>query len=215
LERTSTSLMLYRTPKIAQSFYPTLIWEKAKSVYLTFDDGPIPEVTEWVLEILKNYGIKATFFCIGDNIKKHPGIFRKVIEDGHTIGNHTFNHLKGWKTEDKYYYENTISCQNEIEKHELHPSKKLFRPPYGRIKKSQIKTLQEIGFEIVMWTTLSQDYRQDLRPEKCLRKTIKATRNGSIVLFHDSLKAKKNVIYVLPRYIEDLLKKGFDFKKLT
>jgi peptidoglycan-N-acetylglucosamine deacetylase len=210
--------MLYRTPKILQNFYPSLVWKKnddAKTVYLTFDDGPIPEVTEWVLDILKSFDIKATFFCIGDNIKKHPAIFQKILDEKHSVGNHTFNHLKGWNTDDLSYFENAISCQTEIDKYNNGPSKKLFRPPYGRIKKSQIVQLQENGFEIIMWTTLSQDYRQDLSPEKCLKKTLKATKNGSIVLFHDSLKAKNNMMYVLPKFIETLLKEGYEFKQLN
>jgi peptidoglycan/xylan/chitin deacetylase (PgdA/CDA1 family) len=208
--------MFHRIPKIIQSVYPSLIWERPsqnKTVYLTFDDGPIPEVTEFVLEQLKSFDIKATFFCIGDNIQKHSAIFQQLIQEGHTIGNHTFHHLKGWNTEDEAYLENAEKCQMEINNYSTFDTK-LFRPPYGRIKKTQIKELQNLGYEIVMWTTLSQDYRQDLNPAKCLKNTLNATRNGSIVLFHDSLKARKNMEYTLPKYIERLFESGFIFKTL-
>lgn len=207
--------MLYRTPKILQSFYPTLTWEKPqfeKTVFLTFDDGPIPEVTEFVLEQLDAFEIKATFFCIGGNVQKNPEILKKIIKSKHSIGNHTFNHLKGWNTDNKTYIQNIKRCQIELSNHSH--STKLFRPPFGRIKKSQIPLVKELGFNIVMWTTLSQDYRADVSSEKCLKATLNATRNGSIVVFHDSLKARKNLEFVLPRYIEKLQKDGYNFDVL-
>jgi peptidoglycan/xylan/chitin deacetylase (PgdA/CDA1 family) len=209
--------MLYRTPKILQSFYPTLTWEKPqfeKTVFLTFDDGPIPEVTEFVLEQLDAFEIKATFFCIGDNVQKNPEILKKIIESKHRIGNHTFNHLKGWNTDGNIYIKNIEKCQKELSKLSPSVSTKLFRPPFGRIKKSQIPLVKELGFDIVMWTTLSQDYRVDVSSEKCLKATLNATRNGSIVVFHDSLKARKNLEHVLPRYIESLLEDGYTFQVL-
>ncbi|AWV98233.1 polysaccharide deacetylase family protein [Arcticibacterium luteifluviistationis] len=206
--------MLYRTPKLLQALYPTLTWQRdtsKKELYLTFDDGPIPNVTEFVLETLEKYNAKATFFCIGDNIRKHPEIFQKVVANGHAIGNHTMHHLKGWQTETSTYIENTSQCQEQIEMYSLPSEKKLFRPPYGRIKRQQIGELSN-DYEIVMWTTLSQDYRADLSPETILKNTIKVTKPGSIILLHDSLKAEKNMRYVLPRLLETF--SDYEFKAL-
>lgn len=205
-------MMLFRTPKILQKIYPSLTWEfptDEKEIRLTFDDGPIPEVTEFVLETLQKYNAKATFFCIGNNIKKHPAVFQKILADGHSIGNHTMHHLKGWKTQNHKYLEDVNDCEKEIEKYYLSQNKKIFRPPYGRITRSQIASLSD--FEIIMWTVLSQDYRQALSTERCLNETIRATKPGSIVLFHDSLKAEKNLTFVLPRFLETLSMSGYKF----
>ncbi|MGR3809053.1 polysaccharide deacetylase family protein [Jiulongibacter sp. NS-SX5] len=200
----------FRTPKVLQWLYPTLQWQKGRKVYLTFDDGPVPEVTEFVLETLAKFDIKATFFCIGDNVKKHPEVFQKVLQAGHSIGNHTMHHLYGWQTKTQDYLEDIAKCEEQLKPHLQ--SKKLFRPPYGRIKRAAIKKLKE-EYEIIMWTTLSQDYDQRISPTKCLKETIKATKPGSIVVFHDSQKAFKNLQYVLPRYLEEL-KGQFEFDKL-
>ena len=178
-----------------------------KIIYLTFDDGPVPGPTEFVLDVLQSKGAKATFFCIGDNVLRHPDIFRKVKEQGHAIGNHTFNHLKGWNHATKAYVENTVKCEEVIGE-----GYKLFRPPYGRITRSQIKALKE--HPIVMWDVLTHDYLASLKEEQCLSGSIKATRPGSIVVFHDSLKAQKNMKYVLPRYVDHFTDLGFVFKSL-
>lgn len=207
-------MFLHKTNFLMRALYPDFIWRKSlleKKIYLTFDDGPIPEITEFVLETLAKYQAKATFFCIGDNIRKHPVIFQKLINDGHAIGNHTFNHLKGWATDDVTYLENVVLCSEEIEK-EKHQTK-LFRPPYGRIKHSQAKSLLS-DYEIVMWDVLSGDFSQNLFSETVLKKTIQHTKAGSIVLFHDSIKANKNMSYALPRFLEYFSEAGFQFVKL-
>lgn len=207
-------MFLHKTNFLMRALYPDFIWRKSlleKKIYLTFDDGPIPEITEFVLETLAKYQAKATFFCIGDNIRKHPLIFQKLINEGHAIGNHTFNHLKGWVTDDVTYLENVVLCSKEIEK-ENHQTQ-LFRPPYGRIKRSQVKLLLP-DYEIVMWDVLSGDFSQKLSPETVLEKTIQHTKAGSILLFHDSIKANKNMSYSLPRFLEYFSEKGFQFAKL-
>lgn len=202
-------MYLVKTPGLLKRLYPSLLWNNDRtrnSIYVTFDDGPIPIVTPFVLNILKKHDAKATFFCIGDNISKHPDIFEQVKKEGHAIGNHTFNHLKGWKTDDKIYADNFRKADELI-----HSS--LFRPPYGRIKRSQVKMLRQIKpeLQIVMWDVLSGDYNQKLSPEACLQNVLRHTENGSIVLFHDSLKAFGRLEYVLPRAMEEWSKRGWEF----
>lgn len=202
-----------------RAIYPDFLWKvntDEKIIYLTFDDGPIPEITEFVLEELNKYQAKATFFCIGGNIEKHPDIFQQVVNQGHTIGNHTFNHLKGWNSEDKIYLENFKKCDKAIENNFIsHISNSIshFRPPYGRIKKSQAAEILKTH-EIVMWDVLTGDYDQSISKETVLTKSIQHTEAGSIVLFHDSIKASKNMIHTLPRFLEHFSNKGFTFKKL-
>ncbi|WP_316734774.1 polysaccharide deacetylase family protein [Pedobacter aquatilis] len=205
-------MYLVKSPLLLKWYYPSLLWNKSrkeKVIYLTFDDGPIPNVTDFVLKTLKAFDAKATFFCIGDNISKHPEVFQRVKNDGHAIGNHTFNHLKGWITDAETYIQNTLKCQ-ELTKTNL------FRPPYGRIKKSQISILksQIPNLEIVMWDTLSGDFDINLSPEKCYQNVIKHTRNGSIIVFHDSLKAFDRLEYALPRVLSYFTDKGFIFSSL-
>jgi peptidoglycan-N-acetylglucosamine deacetylase len=206
-------MYLVKTPWLLKKIYPQLIWDSNKhnrTIYLTFDDGPIPIVTPFVLNILEQYKAKATFFCIGDNASKHTDIFEKVKAAGHTIGNHTFNHLKGWDTDDRVYLQNFIRA-DEL----LHTS--LFRPPYGRIKRSQIKLLkaQRPNLQIIMWDVLSGDFDAELSPEKCLQNVLKYTKPGSIIVFHDSLKAFDRLEYVLPRAMEIWSKEGYAFIPLT
>ena len=191
---------LAKSPLLLKWYYSSLLWNKPRSekiVYLTFDDGPIPNVTEFVLNTLKTFDIKATFFCIGENITKHPTIFEQIKKEGHAIGNHTFNHLNGWKTDDKAYLKNFQKCQELTQTN-------LFRPPYGRIKKSQInKLLSSYQFsvintpvsqlQIVMWDIISGDFDENISPIKCFQNIIKHAQNGSIIVFHDSLKAFKNL----------------------
>lgn len=211
--------MIATVPGFVKWIFKKRIWEwtaSNKSIYLTFDDGPIPEVTPWVLEQLKQFDVKATFFCIGDNVQKHPDIFRQIIAAGHSIGNHTFNHLNGWKTTTPEYVLNTLKAQQILEKH--HPEKEpiknpLFRPPYGKIKNKQVKELQKRGFRIVMWSVLSMDYAE-ISPQKCLDNVLKNVRPGSIIVFHDSLKARNNVTEILPKLLEQLKAEGYTFKKL-
>jgi peptidoglycan/xylan/chitin deacetylase (PgdA/CDA1 family) len=275
--------MIHRTPFFLPLLLPSLVWRvptEEKVLFLTFDDGPVPGPTEFALHTLCRFSAKATFFCIGDNIRKHPDVFHKIIEDGHATGNHTFNHLSGWRTRTKEYIENVHKCQellsagakgildrsqdsearsqksearseergtrrNESEtgisveqsspskaqgpspkaqffaeasdgKQPLMPNAQypmpFFRPPYGRITKRQIRQLND--YSIIMWDVLSMDYNKNLSPEACLRNTIHACRTGSIVVFHDSYKAERNMAFVLPRLLEHFAAQGFAFKAL-
>nr|WP_294943670.1 polysaccharide deacetylase family protein [uncultured Mucilaginibacter sp.] len=205
-------MYLVKTPRILKWLYPNLIWgaqPNGRCIYLTFDDGPIPIVTPFVLNILKQYNAKATFFCIGDNISKHPDVFNDVKSAGHAIGNHTYNHLKGWDTGDSAYLNNFLKADELV-------AANLFRPPYGRIKRSQVKLLKQArpGLRIIMWDVLSGDFDVTLSPEACLKNVIKHTEAGSIVVFHDSLKAFDRLEYVLPRALEHWSKEGYLFKSL-
>ncbi|WP_231464209.1 polysaccharide deacetylase family protein [Pedobacter sp. Leaf132] len=205
-------MYLVKSPLLLKWYYPSLLWNKSrkeKVIYLTFDDGPIPNVTDFVLKTLKAFNAKATFFCIGDNISKHPEVFQRVKNDGHAIGNHTFNHLKGWITNDETYIQNALKCQTLTQTN-------LFRPPYGRIKKSQIANLksQIANLEIVMWDVLSGDFDIILHPEKCYQNVIKHTQNGSIIVFHDSLKAFDRLEYALPKVLSYFADRGFTFSTL-
>lgn len=179
---------------------------KEKTIFLTFDDGPIPDITPAVLDILKKYRIKATFFCVGDNIVKHPTIFKQVLDQGHRIGNHTFNHLKGWMTDNESYYAN-------IDKFDSIYQTELFRPPYGKIKPSQIIRLRD-KYCIVLWSVLTCDFSQTISPEECFRIAIDGSKPGSIIVFHDSVKASANMLVVLPRYIEEMQLRGYEFALL-
>lgn len=195
---------------ILNYIYPKAIWRKEKeknNIYLTFDDGPIPEITPWILDCLKEYQVKATFFCVGENIKKHPEIFDRILAEGHAVGNHTYNHLRGWDSEDQIYFQN-------IEKCEKLTNSRLFRPPYGRAKKSQMKVLAQ-DYKIIMWDVLTGDYDPKISPEQCYKNCVNYTRNGSIIVFHDNIKAINNVKYALPKCIEQLLRKGYRFKTLS
>lgn len=196
---------------------PSLEWKiktNEKEIFLTFDDGPVPEVTEFVLHQLEQFQAKATFFCVGDNIRKHPEIFRKILEGGHACGNHTFNHKNGWKTEDAEYFANIDRCKEVMLAEGLQPKDRmLFRPPYGKIKRSQIVALKE-DYRIIMWNVLTGDYNPDLEKEKCLQKALKYTNAGSIVIFHDSYKAEKNMAYALPKFLSHFSEQGYRFKTL-
>lgn len=206
-----------KTNQWVKKIFNNLIWDVPNSenkIYLTFDDGPIPEVTEWVLDILKSEGIKATFFCIGDNIKKHPNIYKRILAEGHETGNHTFNHLNGWKTENRHYIENFKLCETEHLKLNTEHSF-LFRPPYGKIKPSQSKVVRNLGYKIIMWDVLSYDFDSNISTEKCLENVISNTEQGSIIVFHDSLKAEKNLKYALPKAIQILKDKGFVFDVIS
>jgi peptidoglycan/xylan/chitin deacetylase (PgdA/CDA1 family) len=205
-----------KTNRLIKKLFPKYIWDipnTANKIYLTFDDGPTPEITEWVLEQLEKYDFKATFFCIGDNIKKHPEIFNQIIANGHAIGNHTFNHLNGWKTSTEQYVENStqwsvVSGQAENNKQQR-LNNKLFRPPYGKIKNSQAKKLQKLGYKIIMWDVLSADFDTCITKEKCLDNVLKNTKAGSIIVFHDSLKAFPNLEYTLPKALKYFKENGF------
>ncbi len=198
----------YRYGWFFRFLFRQYIWNipKAKTIYLTFDDGPIPEITEWVLNLLSQYNAKATFFCIGENISKNSDIFDKIVLNEHSVGSHTYSHLNGWNTD----FEKYISNFNKA--HAMFDFK-LFRPPYGKITNKQSKAVLEKS-KIIMWSVISHDYDISLNEELCLSKTIAATNDGDIVVFHDSLKAWKNLEYVLPRYLDHFSKKGFVFEKI-
>ena len=209
-----------KTNWLIKKIFSNYTWDfpnagNSNTVYLTFDDGPIPEVTEWVLDELKKHNVKATFFCIGDNIDKNPEIFKKVISEGHSIGNHTFNHLNGWKTPTETYIENTKRCEETIQKNSSSNLKStLFRPPYGKIKASQSKKIRELGYKIIMWDVLSADFDQTLSQEKCLENVLSNLRPGSVIVFHDSIKAFKNLAYVLPKTLAYLKENNFNCEAL-
>lgn len=203
-------MFLHYSPFLLKAYYPSYLWRvptSEKRLFITFDDGPIPDVTEFVLETLRDYRAKGTFFCIGDNIRKHPTVLKKIADQGHALGNHTYNHLNGWKTDDATYLANVKQCA------ELLPETPLFRPPYGRIKRAQARELLK-SRKVVMWDVLSGDFSQDLSPETCLRKTIQYTRPGSILLFHDSLKARRNMEYAVPRVLDHFSNLGYTFEAL-
>jgi peptidoglycan-N-acetylglucosamine deacetylase len=204
----------HRTPFFLPLLYPSLVWrmpDTGKDLYLTFDDGPVSGPTEFVLDELQQSGTSATFFCIGDNVRKHPAVFEKIITGKHAIGNHTFNHVNGWRTSRDNYMENIKLFEKCLPDSITKPS--IFRPPYGKITRSQIQALW--NYKIIMWDVLSQDYNKHLSPDRCLCKTINASRPGSIIVFHDSYKAEKNLKFVLPRFIKHFQQQGYTFKTLT
>ncbi len=201
---------LNNPPRWLRLFYSSFHWKinsESKNIYLTFDDGPTPEITEWVLNELASYKAKATFFCIGRNVERHPEIYAKILKAGHAVGNHTYSHLNGWKT-DKYEYTNDVELASEFIK------PKLFRPPYGKIGHAQIRAIKKMGYRMYMWDVLSEDYNQEISPEQCLDNVLKYTSKGSIVVFHDSVKASPNLYYALPQVLNFFKEKGYNFQKL-
>lgn len=180
--------------------------EGKKRIFLTFDDGPIPEITPSILQLLTDYQIKATFFCVGENIQKYPHIFEQILNEGHEVGCHTFNHLNGWKTPKEEYIQNISKCNNYIQTN-------LFRPPYGKATPAQIELIKEDYFTI-LWSVLSGDFDISISGEQCLQNVINNTEDGSIVVFHDNIKAKNRLMFALPRFIEYFLSQGFAFESI-
>jgi peptidoglycan/xylan/chitin deacetylase (PgdA/CDA1 family) len=202
-------MYLVHTPPYVQALFPGLTWKMPtgrKEIFLTFDDGPIPEVTPWVLETLARFNARATFFCVGDNVRKYPEIYQQVIDGGHSVGNHTLNHLSGWSTENISYFHNIRHCARMVQSG-------LFRPPYGKLRPSQIQFLQR-HYQIIMWDVLSGDFDHDLKPEECFQNVIQNSSPGSIVVFHDSLKAETNLRYALPLVLDYFKKEGYSFVAL-
>ena len=196
-------------PDMLRPFLGKLLWRKSSSskvIYITFDDGPVPEVTPLVLDLLDEYNIKATFFCVGENVEKYPEVYNEVLKRGHRTGNHTYNHLKGASVSTDEYVAN-------VEKASLRIESNLFRPPYGRIKKKQKKALKA-GYEIIMWDVITHDYNSSLSPQTIMQNIRRYSRNGSLVVFHDSLKAERNMLTVLPLAIEYWNSKGYSFDVL-
>lgn len=204
------SFYFVKTPNFIRSFYKNYIWNittDKKEIFLTFDDGPTPKITSFVLDLLSKHNAKATFFCIGKNIKNHPNLFNRIIKEGHTVGNHTQNHENGWKTNNVNYLNSVDSCELLINKSNL-----LFRPPYGKIKRSQAIKLIKNGYKIIMWSVLSGDFDTKLSKEKCLDNVLLNTKKGDIIVLHDSKKAFNTLQYILPKIMQYYADKGYQFK---
>ena len=210
-----------KTPKLVKWLFPSLVWEFSvteKKIYLTFDDGPIPQVTPWVLKQLSHYNAKATFFCIGDNVQKYPEIYNDVISHGHSVGNHTQHHVNAWKVSNASYISDSIQCSKTLEnalKSSQKTSTNLFRPPYGKITPQVIKKLENLDYQIIMWDVLSGDFDNSIAPEKCLKNVLNNTEAGSIIVFHDSLKAYDKLTYVLPKVLKHFSNLGYTFERIT
>jgi peptidoglycan/xylan/chitin deacetylase (PgdA/CDA1 family) len=206
--------MLYfvKTPWWIKKLWPDCVWNietDEKILYLTFDDGPHPEATPFVLELMKKYNAKATFFCIGKNVEEYFNLYRNIIDDGHNPGNHTYNHLNGWKEKDDIYLQNIFKAKEVIDSN-------LFRPPYGRITKFQLKLLSGEKYKLttIMWDVLSGDFDKSVSPENCFLNVIRNAKQGSIVVFHDSEKCFSKLRYALPKVLEYYSEKGYEFKSI-
>ncbi len=202
-----------KTPGFVKFLFKNWTWSfssKEKTLYLTFDDGPTPKITNWTLNLLKDYNAKATFFCVGENIARHPKIHQRIIDQNHSIGNHTNNHLNGFKTATSTYIENVL----EFEKSNPNNSA-LFRPPHGKMTFSQSMKIRKKGYKIIMWDVLSADFDATINSEECLENVIRNTKNGSIIVFHDSLKTQEKLFYVLPKILEYYAEKGYRFKAIS
>lgn len=203
-------MYLVKTPQFIQHLFPNFTWRiptEEKILYLTFDDGPIPEVTPWVLDQLAQYDAHATFFCVGDNIRKHPEVFQEVVAAGHAVGNHTFHHLNGWISENIPYFHDIRHCANLV-------NTVLFRPPYGRLKPKQSQFLLR-HYRIIMWDVLSGDFDSRLTPQQCFENVADNAGPGSIVVFHDSRKAEQRLVHALPRVLEHFHALGYRFECLN
>ncbi len=206
-------MYLFKTPKIIKWYYPNLIWNgnRDKSIiYLTFDDGPVPGVTDHILDSLGLFKIKATFFCVGENIEKHPHLFRRIYKEGHLIGNHTYHHLNGWNQSMRDYLTDIQQCSRVIGNNGYSSGMKFFRPPYGKIKKIAIDKIRE-DYHIIMWDVLSYDFSTRVSQERMLSKSIQHTESGSIIVFHDSEKTKNRIQFLIYQYIDYFLKKNYEF----
>ena len=202
-----------KTPAWLKKIYPSCTWQiktSEKIIYLTFDDGPHPIATPFVLEVLKDYEASATFFCVGSNVAKHPEIYQRIIEEGHAVGNHTFDHLNGWKTKNDLYIDNIEKARNII-------GSNLFRPPYGKITFKQLRLLsrQPKPLKVIMWSVLSGDFDVHVSKEECFKNVIRNTGNGSIIVFHDSQKALGKLQAALPVILTYFALQGYKFEKIT
>lgn len=197
-------MYLVKTPPLIKTIFSDLVWNidtNDKKVFITFDDGPIPELTPWVLDVLQDYGFTATFFCVGDNVKKYPHLQDRILSEGHSVGNHTFNHLNGWHTDNEDYISNVALC-------DMYVASNLFRPPYGKLKPGQSQVIKQ-DKTIVMWDVLSGDFDVNISEEKCLSNVMNNYKPGSIIVFHDNVKAEKKLKYVLPLFLRELAENGF------
>jgi peptidoglycan-N-acetylglucosamine deacetylase len=201
-----TKKVFVKTPLVAKLFYPSLTWKYSrtqKKIYLTFDDGPTPNVTEKVLQLLADYNAKATFFCVGQQAEKHTGLLQQICDAQHSIGNHTYSHKKGWKTKTDDYLADVEAAKKIV-------ASKLFRPPYGKVSRLQLAELKH-NYKIVMWDVLSYDFDKKTLPQQCATNVIKNARNGSIVVFHDSAKAQENMLFALPLVLQHFKSLGYEF----
>lgn len=202
-------MIIEQLPIFFRGVYRKVTWRKdsrLKNIYLTFDDGPIPEVTPWVLDILDLYGIKATFFCVAENVWRYSAIYQEILRRGHRTGNHTYNHLRGFFTSTKRYLANVEKAADFVQSD-------LFRPPHGELRSVQYFKLRK-KYQIIQWDVITRDYNPDLSGEQVLSIVKKYARNGSIIVFHDSLKSERNMRYAMPKAIEFLLEQGYSFEKL-
>lgn len=196
-------------PAFLRMFVPGLLWQKpsgAKKLYLSFDDGPDPEITPLVMDMLRRYNANATFFCVGQNVERYSDVFDEIKKAGHLYGNHTYNHLNGWKTPLNQYYNNVQQCHERVQS-------PWFRPPYGRITPAQIHSLRK-EFNIVMWSVLSYDFDSSITNEECLQLVLRHATDGSIVVFHDSRKAAPRMFYALEHTLEHFTRLGYHFCRL-
>ena len=196
-----------KTPSVIRQLYKHVTWKLTNdrsAVYLTFDDGPIPSITEKTLNILKEHDVKATFFCVGENVERHPTIFNRILQEGHHVGNHSYNHLNGWKTDNETYYQNIEKCQ-------ILTNTSLLRPPYGKIKREQINHLKN-DYKLIMWEVLSGDFDPKTSVEKVVLNCVDSTENGSIIVMHDNIKCGEKMLEALPKIIHQLKEKGFVFE---
>jgi peptidoglycan-N-acetylglucosamine deacetylase len=202
-------MYLTHTPRLLQALMPTYMWRvptREKMLYLTFDDGPIPEVTPWVLDTLAQYDARGTFFCVGANVERHASLFQRIKKEGHATGNHTYNHLNGWETDNAQYFQNIRKCARLVDS-------LLFRPPYGRLTPTQ-RLFLDRHYQIVMWDVLSGDFDPSITPQQCLDNVLEHARPGSIIVLHDSLKAEERLRYALPRILEQFTEQGYRFEAL-
>lgn len=200
-----------RIPRMITWFFPSRVWRiptTQKKLFISFDDGPHPTITPMVLDMLAANGAKASFFCIGDRVKRYPEIYQRILDEGHAVGNHTFHHLNGWKTSNDDYATDVEWAAEVIDS-------RLYRPPYGRMKSSQASAISDKGFKTIMWTVLSGDYDASLSPEKCAQRVVGNIKPGFIHLFHDSEKAEQNMIHALAKLLDASKTKGFQCEKIN
>jgi len=206
----SCSMYSERTYNVMEKIFNGLVWSiptDNKSIFITFDDGPIPEVTPWVLDTLKRFDAKATFFCLGKNVESNPEIYQRILTEGHAVGNHTHNHVDGWKIGKRRYVANINKCSEWVDS-------RLFRPPYGRLLPAHYKMIKN-NYSVVMWNVLCGDFDKRLTGERCVDNVILNTKPGSIILFHDSVKANDRLRYALPRVLKYYAEKNYSFKPIV
>ncbi|MDR1054286.1 MAG: polysaccharide deacetylase family protein [Prevotellaceae bacterium] len=201
--------MYFSAPDFLRKLFPALIWsfpDEEKIIYMTFDDGPNVEVTPWVLQKLEEFNVKATFFCLGKNVEQYPDVYKMIIDAGHAVGNHSYSHIRGWGVAVGDYVQDFDLAANFIDSN-------LIRPPYGRITPTQARVLNE-RYKLIMWDILSRDYSRAITRRRCVRNVVKHLRPGAIIVFHDSLKAQRNLCYTLPRVLETLQHEGYECRKI-